>query len=175
MEHAQSHTFHEASNCCLLFEIFYGIQLYALDAGWFITYFSFCLWLVLSLWNLSFCLPVTLHVVVTQLIASYFGWNLLQPSFELSRELLIWTTFFSIFVWNWCWQVHWICTLIHLWSIAATSNGNSLFFRYVDRIANAKWEVKELGLEHNGYAWDYPLSIFCKCSFCFQVCLLYDL
>ncbi|XP_011005414.1 PREDICTED: coiled-coil domain-containing protein 132 isoform X4 [Populus euphratica] len=23
--------------------------------------------------------------------------------------------------------------------------------RYVDRIANAKWEVKELGLEHNGY------------------------
>ncbi|GER39709.1 coiled-coil domain-containing protein 132 [Striga asiatica] len=25
------------------------------------------------------------------------------------------------------------------------------FWRYVDRIANAKWEVKELGLEHNGY------------------------
>ncbi|KAL8546965.1 hypothetical protein ACS0TY_006612 [Phlomoides rotata] len=24
-------------------------------------------------------------------------------------------------------------------------------FRYADRIANAKWEVKELGLEHNGY------------------------
>ncbi|KAJ0020795.1 hypothetical protein Pint_32028 [Pistacia integerrima] len=22
---------------------------------------------------------------------------------------------------------------------------------YVDRISNAKWEVKELGLEHNGY------------------------
>lgn len=26
----------------------------------------------------------------------------------------------------------------------------TLYCRYVDRIANAKWEVKELGLEHNG-------------------------
>jgi hypothetical protein len=24
--------------------------------------------------------------------------------------------------------------------------------RYPDKIANAKWEVKELGIEHNGYA-----------------------
>ena len=27
----------------------------------------------------------------------------------------------------------------------------SSFYSYVDRIANAKWEVKELGLEHNGF------------------------
>lgn len=27
----------------------------------------------------------------------------------------------------------------------------STFSRYVDRIANAKWEVKDLGLDHNGY------------------------
>ena len=26
-----------------------------------------------------------------------------------------------------------------------------LIGRYADRIANAKWEVKELGMEHNGY------------------------
>lgn len=25
--------------------------------------------------------------------------------------------------------------------------------RYPDKIANAKWEVKELGIEHNGYAY----------------------
>ncbi|XP_010557376.1 PREDICTED: syndetin-like isoform X1 [Tarenaya hassleriana] len=28
---------------------------------------------------------------------------------------------------------------------------NGGFCRYVDRIANSKWEVKELGMEHNGY------------------------
>lgn len=28
---------------------------------------------------------------------------------------------------------------------------HGLIRRYVDRIANAKWEVKELGMEHNGY------------------------
>lgn len=33
------------------------------------------------------------------------------------------------------------------------------FCRYVDRIANAKWEVKELGLEHNGYVV-YTFSLF---------------
>lgn len=26
-----------------------------------------------------------------------------------------------------------------------------VFDSYVDRISNAKWEVKELGLEHNGF------------------------
>jgi hypothetical protein len=26
-------------------------------------------------------------------------------------------------------------------------------FRYPDKIANAKWEVKELGIEHNGYVY----------------------
>jgi hypothetical protein len=25
--------------------------------------------------------------------------------------------------------------------------------RYPDKIANAKWEVKELGIEHNGYVY----------------------
>ncbi|KAJ0083830.1 hypothetical protein Patl1_30545 [Pistacia atlantica] len=31
---------------------------------------------------------------------------------------------------------------------------------YVDRISNAKWEVKELGLEHNGSVnLDYPLFL----------------
>jgi hypothetical protein len=28
----------------------------------------------------------------------------------------------------------------------------NVLFRYPDKIANAKWEVKELGIEHNGYA-----------------------
>ncbi|GAB2231111.1 hypothetical protein Droror1_Dr00027398, partial [Drosera rotundifolia] len=29
---------------------------------------------------------------------------------------------------------------------------------YVDRIANAKWEVKELGMEHNGYVQELLLD-----------------
>lgn len=39
-----------------------------------------------------------------------------------------------------------------IWHISTNIYVNYLFIfgRYVDRISNAKWEVKELGLEHNG-------------------------
>ena len=30
--------------------------------------------------------------------------------------------------------------------------------RYIDRIANVKWELKDLGMEHNGYVY-HPLSV----------------
>jgi hypothetical protein len=32
-------------------------------------------------------------------------------------------------------------------------------FRYPEKIANAKWEVKELGIEHNGYVHVSRFSI----------------
>lgn len=34
--------------------------------------------------------------------------------------------------------------------------------RYIDRIANVRWELKDLGMEHNGYVkyWD-PKNSLC--------------
>lgn len=40
---------------------------------------------------------------------------------------------------------------VFIWVIDSVFDAKNFFSRYVDRIANAKWEVKELGLEHNGY------------------------
>ncbi|KAG6761965.1 hypothetical protein POTOM_032444 [Populus tomentosa] len=37
------------------------------------------------------------------------------------------------------------------WFSMPAYTSDDQFPMYVDRIANAKWEVKELGLEHNGY------------------------
>ena len=35
----------------------------------------------------------------------------------------------------------------------------NVFFRYPDKIANAKWEFRELGIEHNGYAYLSSLNV----------------
>lgn len=45
--------------------------------------------------------------------------------------------------------------LLHIVSVVVLTC--SPFGRYVDRIANAKWEVKELGLEHNGYPFFFTI------------------
>lgn len=38
------------------------------------------------------------------------------------------------------------------------------FCRYVDRIANSKWEVKELGVEHNGFVTSFALFKYVPAS-----------
>jgi hypothetical protein len=33
--------------------------------------------------------------------------------------------------------------------------------RYIDRIANVRWELKDLGMEHNGYVKYWDPEIVC--------------
>jgi len=37
--------------------------------------------------------------------------------------------------------------------VCSVESRTECVFRYPDKIANAKWEVKELGIEHNGYVY----------------------
>jgi len=36
--------------------------------------------------------------------------------------------------------------------------------RYIDRIANVRWELKDLGMEHNGYVKYWDPEIVCVFS-----------
>lgn len=52
----------------------------------------------------------------------------------------------------------WICYSVLIWHT---------FLRYIDRIATAKWELKDLGMEHNGYTFnDWLMYSNWLCDLC---------